>query len=367
MSTREGGVCSGGPPLWSAKNYRRVPNSVHAAIGSRRYSWCRPPSTGLATTRWTARIRWPPADRARQSSDGSGMPGPRLACGTPAIVVRHPLRKDAPHVTLVQRDHEIKTLAPNRTDQPLAERVGLRRPHRRPEDRQSHRGNGAIHALRVNAVVIGHHESMRLIARDHHAELLRRPLTRRMVRHVPMQDPAHAHLQNHKDVKHAKARRYRHEEITREYRTRVITHEGAPRLRAWPALRSRPGRHVPPHGSRRDTNPELREQFRRNPLFAPRAIRGGHLRDQLLEVGWHARSALWPRFPPPEQAESLAMPANERLRLDHGEELTPINQPGQCDERQPRRVVGPPRLDLPLEVQRQLLAQEQILGGELRV
>jgi len=60
------------------------------------------------------------------------------------------------------------------------------------------------------------------------------------------------------------------------------------------------------------------------------------------------------------------MPANERRRLNHGEELTPINQPGQRDERQPRRVVGTSRLDLPLEVQRQLLAQEQILDGELR-
>jgi hypothetical protein len=29
-------------------------------------------------------------------------------------------------------------------------------------------------------------------------------------------------------------------------------------------------------------NPELHEQFRRNPLFAPGAIRCGHLRDQWL-------------------------------------------------------------------------------------
>ena len=56
------------------------------------------------------------------------------------------------------------------------------------------------------------------------------------------------------------------------------------------------------------------------------------------------------------------MPANERLRLDHGEELTPLNQPGQRDERQARRVVGPPRL--PFEVQRQLFAEEQVLGGK---
>jgi len=30
-------------------------------------------------------------------------------------------------------------------------------------------------------------------------------------------------------------------------------------------------------------------------------------------------------------------------------------------------VVGPPRLDLPVEVQRQLLCAGTILGGELRV
>ena len=60
------------------------------------------------------------------------------------------------------------------------------------------------------------------------------------------------------------------------------------------------------------------------------------------------------------------MPSNERVRLDHSEEWAPINQPGQRDEHQARRVAGPPRLDPPLEAQRQLLAEEQILGDELR-
>jgi hypothetical protein len=58
------------------------------------------------------------------------------------------------------------------------------------------------------------------------------------------------------------------------------------------------------------------------------------------------------------------MPSNERLRLDHGEKLTPINQPGQRDEREASRIVSPPRFDLPLEVQGQLLAEEKILGGK---
>src|SRR5207253_2316083 len=58
-------------------------------------------------------------------------------------------------------------------------------------------------------------------------------------------------------------------------------------------------------------------------------------------------------------------PSNERFRFDHGKEWTPINQARQRDERQPDRVVGSPRLDPPLEAQRQLLAEKQILGGEL--
>lgn len=117
---------------------------------------------------------------------------------------------------------------------------------------------------------------------------------------------------------------------------------------------------------RGETNSELHEQFRRNSLLAPRPVRGGHLRDQLPEVRRHARSAMSPRFPPPEQAKSLSMPSNQRVRLYHGQELTPINQASQRDERQPRHVIGSPRLDLALEAQRQLLAEEQILGGELR-
>lgn len=61
------------------------------------------------------------------------------------------------------------------------------------------------------------------------------------------------------------------------------------------------------------------------------------------------------------------MPSDERIRLHDREEATPVDQPRQRDERDPRRIVGAARLPLPLHVQRQLLFQEQILGGELRV
>ena len=61
------------------------------------------------------------------------------------------------------------------------------------------------------------------------------------------------------------------------------------------------------------------------------------------------------------------MPSNERVRLHDGEDSTPVDQPRQSDECDAGRLIGPPRLDLALEVQRQLLAEKQILGGELDV
>jgi hypothetical protein len=50
-----------------------------------------------------------------------------------AIVVNDARPKQTPHVALMQRNHEIQTLSADRADQAFAERVRLRRPHRRLE------------------------------------------------------------------------------------------------------------------------------------------------------------------------------------------------------------------------------------------
>jgi signal peptidase I len=59
------------------------------------------------------------------------------------------------------------------------------------------------------------------------------------------------------------------------------------------------------------------------------------------------------------------MPSDQRLRLHDDQDVAPLNQSGQPDKRQADRVISSPRPDLPLDVQRHLLAEEQILGREL--
>jgi hypothetical protein len=44
-----------------------------------------------------------------------------------SVVVHDPLPKDGSQVALVQRDHPVQTLAPDRTDHAFAERIRLRR------------------------------------------------------------------------------------------------------------------------------------------------------------------------------------------------------------------------------------------------
>jgi hypothetical protein len=61
------------------------------------------------------------------------------------------------------------------------------------------------------------------------------------------------------------------------------------------------------------------------------------------------------------------MPSDECIRLHDGEDSTPVDQPRQNDKRDPSRIVGAARFHLPLRVQGQLLSQEQILSGELRM
>ena len=47
--------------------------------------------------------------------------------GTAAIVMQHPLKKDAAEMAFAQRNEEVEALAPNGSNEPFAESVGLGR------------------------------------------------------------------------------------------------------------------------------------------------------------------------------------------------------------------------------------------------
>lgn len=97
--------------------------------------------------------------------------------------------------------------------------------------------------------------------------------------------------------------------------------------------------HIATDWPRRDRDVQLQQQFRCNPLLSPGSIRSGHARDELLQI------------------------RGKRVRLNDGKDASPLNHPREHEEADKHGAVGPAWLHPPLQVQRQLLAQEEILGA----
>ncbi len=126
-----------------------------------------------------------------------------------------------------------------------------------------------------------------------------------------------------------------------------------------------PVRHIAPPGPERHPNPECQEQVGVDPLLAPRRIAAGQRSDQAREI----RREAWPSRagpPAPEEAEGLPVPAEQGGRLDERHDLPPGKAPGQQDQREAQRVRRASRLHVTLAVERQVLAEEEVLGGEGR-
>jgi hypothetical protein len=58
------------------------------------------------------------------------------------------------------------------------------------------------------------------------------------------------------------------------------------------------------------------------------------------------------------------MPSNQRSRLDDRQHAVPIDPPRQDYQHDSRRIIGTPRFHLPFDVERQLLAEEQVLSRQ---
>ncbi len=60
------------------------------------------------------------------------------------------------------------------------------------------------------------------------------------------------------------------------------------------------------------------------------------------------------------------MPSDQRTWFDDGERGPPVNQPGQYDEREPCRIIGPAGPDATLHVESELLPKKEILRRQSR-
>jgi hypothetical protein len=117
-------------------------------------------------------------------------------------------------------------------------------------------------------------------------------------------------------------------------------------------------------GASADGDAEL-EELASDPLGAPVRVLGPHGGDQLTDLGVEARSAQSAAGPPaPEQAPTLAMPAQHGLGPDQEEVASPA--PVEAADDEPEELVASleARPALGAESDLELLAEEQVLDEE---
>src|SRR5215468_2799427 len=95
--------------------------------------------------------------------------------GTAFIVMRHPCVHDASQVMLGEWDHTIQAFPSQRADEPLAERIGLRRPYRRLAHPQPQVADALVELVREDAIAVMDEEAIGMVSGNRFAQLLECP------------------------------------------------------------------------------------------------------------------------------------------------------------------------------------------------
>src|SRR5215467_10970159 len=175
-------------------------------------------------------------------------------------------------------------------------------------------------------------------------------------------DPSLENRYDHDHVDQPKRCCHNDKEVGGDDGLRVIAHESHPalgRVRRAP----RGLRNIASNRPRRNLNSDFQQEFVGDALLAPCGIVRRHFNNQLLQVGRHTWTATGSRFPFPKHSEPAAVPANQCVGLDDREGVPPVEETREMGKRKTNGVGSAPRLDLSLNVEAELFAEEQILGG----
>src|SRR5258708_30791311 len=114
-------------------------------------------------------------------------------------------------------------------------------------------------------------KTVRMFIRKRLAELLQRPFSTRMRRHIVMQDLAPAQFYNHEYIKDTESGCEHHEKVASQHRLGVIANEGQPALaRVGLAAGALP--QILLHGAGRNPDSQLQLQLICDLLLAPSGI-----------------------------------------------------------------------------------------------
>src|SRR5215831_4804753 len=209
----------------------------------------------------------------------------------PAVIVRGPIPNNHLQMAFVEWNQEVETFATQTAAEPLAHRVRLGGPHRRPQNPYTQIGKTLVGIRRKDAVAVVDDEAVRMIARQGFPELLQRPFRRGMGSDVLVENLTGSDIHYNEDVEGTECGGDHHEEIASHNYLGMIVDEGQPALfRVRRAHRTVIAK-VFTDGAWGDPNGQLQLQLVGDAFLTPGRILRGHLPDKSLQVLGDSRPA----------------------------------------------------------------------------
>jgi len=225
---------------------------------------------------------------------------------------------------LVADEHMVEGLPAQATDESLSDRFHVRGSyccldHLRPDAL-----GDAIERGSELLVPVSDQEPGRRALRGRVSQLLSGPLLRGVPRGRDMDDSTRSLVHQEEEEQRPEEQVVSLHEVAAPDVVGVVLDEGRPRLAATATLAN--GAHVLLHGPLTDRDAQLQE-LAPNPFGTPQPVLGSHVPDQGDGLGGDPMfGVLGPRSATPEDAKPLAVPAQDRLRLDDGQGAAPCRK-----------------------------------------
>ena len=161
------------------------------------------------------------------------------------MVITEVTFQDATEMPLVDHDHMVQAFSANTSDHPFRIAVLPRTPsgYRNVLDTQSI--DSCREIMTIDPITISYQVARRCFLRKRFDDLLRRPSSSRVFRHIEMQNTATVMRQDEEDIQHSELYGRNRKEVDRDYLADVISKKCHPGLR-WPScLLGHQARHGP--------------------------------------------------------------------------------------------------------------------------
>src|SRR5450759_1334185 len=305
------------------------------------------------------RNHWPKARRLHRPARWRVLLQRKVRPGL--VIIRHKRFQVTIQTGLVEDDHMVDALAPNRPNHAFD--VG---PLPGGTRRREHFFDAQVPDLlgevgSEDAIPIPQKISRHLLKRERLSQLLSGPLGRRMRGDIEMHDPSAVVSQHH--VQHLKANGRHREEVDRNRGLHVVFQEGPPCLgRRIPTVD-----HVFAHAGLAGVNAES-EELPVDARSAPKRVLAAHPPNQLTDFLRHRRAAglAAANLPSPKQSKSLAVPRYDGFRYDDAKSRVPFGpSPTKPSPKEPVEPVQSWLLDRALH-HAKLMAESQDLKLQRR-